>query len=201
MPSLTLYGTLTSPYVRRVRIVALELGVDVEWIDATTDDGQRSLRAFNPLWKVPAARLGGEELLDSHLIDERLMAHFGPGPLAAVDPSDVATAKLCTVIDGVLDCLINAFYLRKDGADPASVAYVRKQFDRGTHALGWLEERVNGPWLTEAERFGLPEIALVTTLEWIRFRNVVPLDAYPNLVSCAAHHAARPSVAQTAPPV
>ena len=44
-----LYGTLTSPYVRRVRIVATEIGVPCELVapDAAL------LHAVTPIWKVP----------------------------------------------------------------------------------------------------------------------------------------------------
>jgi glutathione S-transferase len=60
MSTIELFGTVTSPYVRRVRIVAHELGVSVARTDTADAPGQAALRAFNPLWKVPAARLDGE---------------------------------------------------------------------------------------------------------------------------------------------
>ena len=63
-----LYGTTTSPFVRRVRIVAAELDVAYDLINTAHDDGQAQLRAVSPIWKVPVAELDGQTLFDSQII-------------------------------------------------------------------------------------------------------------------------------------
>ncbi len=200
MSSFDLYGTATSPYVRRVRVVARELGLTYNRIDSADEKGQASLRAVNPLWKVPAVQLDGRVILDSRVITEYLLRYHGPGPLAPIDPDDVTTQNLVTVIDGALDALINAFYLGRDGITPGAASYVQKQQDRAAHAMQWLETRVQDVWLTEARTFGLPEIALCTSLGWMQFRNTYPVDRHPALLRCLEHHDARPSMVQTLPP-
>ena len=50
-----LYGTTTSPFVRRVRVVAAEVGEPIEIIDTATDAGQAKLREVSPIRKVPVA--------------------------------------------------------------------------------------------------------------------------------------------------
>ena len=55
--TMTLYGTTTSPYVRRVRVVTLELGLPLTWVDTFTDAGQAALRARSPVWKVPVVEI------------------------------------------------------------------------------------------------------------------------------------------------
>ena len=81
MATVKLFGTLTSPYVRRVRIVAQELGLEVERIDTVSDEGQAALREVTPIWKVPTAVVGDQPLFDSAVITQHLLRHHGPGPL------------------------------------------------------------------------------------------------------------------------
>lgn len=54
-----LYGTTTSPFVRRVRIVAEEIGEPIEWINTAVEAGQAQLRALSPIRKVPIAVIDG----------------------------------------------------------------------------------------------------------------------------------------------
>jgi len=88
-----LYGTTTSPFVRRVRVVALELGVPVELVSTATPQGDAELRRYTPLWKIPTAvftEAPGERVIwDSHAIIASLIQRHGYGPLRP---------------DGALDC-------------------------------------------------------------------------------------------------
>lgn len=194
-----LYGTVTSPYVRRVRIVAQELGLDHELIDTADDEGQAAMRALNPLWKIPTLQLGDQTLFDSEVITEHLMRTHGPGPLAS-DHTDLEARNVITVIDGALDALINTFYLAKDGVTAEQASYVGKHHGRARASLEWLDARVDGPWASAAKSFGLVEIAVCTALEWMRFRNAYPVADHPNLVALMEHHAERESLVSTRPP-
>ncbi len=67
-----LIGSLTSPYVRKVRIVMAEKKLDYEFV---TEDvwGSDTIVASNPLGKVPCLVMeGGEALFDSRVIVEYL---------------------------------------------------------------------------------------------------------------------------------
>jgi len=200
MTRVTLFGTFTSPYVRRVRIVLAELGIEPAWVDATTKDGLAQLRVHNPLWKIPTLQIGGQLVLESAVINRALLDQFGPGPLAPHDAKDLQTANLVTVIDGVLDALINTMYLGKEGVTPAQAPYLQKHLDRAAASMTWLDARISAPYLTSQKRFGLPEIALVTAVQWARFRNMYDVDQHKNIAACVAAHLGRPSVRDTAPP-
>ncbi len=191
-----LFGTTTSPYVRRVRILALELGVDYEWIDAAPAEGQALLRELNPLWKVPAMFIGDQPLLDSGLINRYLLANYGPGPLTPFDADDLASLAFTTVTDGALDASINAFYLTRDGARAEDVAYVDKQMKRVASALEWLERRSHQ---LSTGALGLREIALITALDWMKFRNAYPIERHPQLVAACEKLRDRPSILSTMP--
>lgn len=195
-----LYGTFTSPYVRRVRVVALELGLPFEVVDTTTEEGQAAMRAVNPLWKVPTVELDGTPIMDSRNITEHLLRIHGPGPLAAMGPDDLEARNVYTVIDGVVDALINTFYLARDGVAGEQASYMKKQHERAAAGMAWLEQRVDDVWLTRERAFGLVEIALCTSVEWMRFRSTYPVQRHPALMRCVEHHAERPSLAKTQPP-
>jgi glutathione S-transferase len=193
------YGTITSPYVRRVRVVATELGLPFELIDTATDAGQATLRDKSPIWKVPAAEIDGVLVFDSHPITELLLARAGRGSLAPWRSDDVEARNALNVVDGALDALINVFYLRKEGVDVEQVPYLKKQKARARATLSWLESNVHEPFVTSRRELGLPEIALGTALAWMRFRDAHPIADHPRLLRCLELLEQRPSFADTQP--
>lgn len=199
--TMRLYGSTTSPYVRRVRAVALELGLSFEWVDTSTEAGQAALRAKNPVWKVPTVELGEQVIFDSRVITEHLLRRHGPGPLAPLAEDDPSTRNVMTAIDGAVDALINVLYLQRDGVGKGQSSYVVKQHERAAAALGWVDGQVDDVWLGRAKAFGLPELALVTALEWMRFRDMYAVERHPALVRCIEHHGARESLVATRPHV
>lgn len=199
MAALQLFGTTTSPFVRRVRIVAAECGLACELVDTASEAGQISLRAVTPIWKVPVARIGERTVFDSHAITELLLAEH-PSPLRPFDPlRDLDERNIITVIDGALDAAINAFYFRRDGYEPETMPYTRKQLERTDAALAWLDARIDGDWLTATPRLGLAEIALVTALGWMQFRGAVDIERFARLRRAFERHDARASFAATRP--
>lgn len=196
---LRIFGTTTSPYVRRVRVVAIELGLSFEWTDTASEAGQAELRALSPVWKVPVVELDEQPIFDSRVITEHLVRRHPSGSIAAIDEGDLQARNMVTVIDGALDSLINALYLQRDGITGERASYVTKQRERAAASLSWVEARVDDVWLTKARAFGLAELALVTALEWMQFREMYPVERHPALVRVLEHHGVRPSLVATRP--
>jgi glutathione S-transferase len=194
-----LYGTITSPYVRRVRIVAAELGLECELLESASEGGQARLREHSPIWKVPVAEMDGQLLFDSHAITELLLSRAAGAALAPLTLDDFAARNVISVADGALDALINAFYLAKEGITPDKAPYLKKQHARAESALRWLESQTQGPWLTARKQLGMPEIAVATSLAWMRFRDVYPIARHPRLVDVLEALEQRPSFANTQP--
>jgi len=192
-----LFGTLTSPYVRRVRIVAQELGQTCELVDTSTDAGQVLLRERSPLWKVPAAEIGGELVFDSGVICQHLVERHGGARLARV--VSLTEHNRMTVIDGALDALINCLYLGRDGVLPEHASYLHKQRERAESACSWIDGQVVDGWISERKTLGLPEIALATMAAWMRFRRSYPVEQHPGIVACLERCEALESFAMTRP--
>lgn len=195
-----LLGTTTSPYVRRVRIVAAELGVPCEVVSTASEAGQSALRAATPIRKVPTALFGDEVVFDSHVIIERLVADHGWGPLRPPSPAKRwHEANLCSAIDGALDAGILVFYGERDEGIAPGCAFLEKQRARVADTLAWVASQLRGGQLGEGGGFGLAEVALVSTLDWMRFREVFDPARIDGLDAFSRAHAERPSVAQTYP--
>ena len=195
----TLYGTTTSPYVRRVRIVAAELGVACRLVDVFTDAGQAELRATAPTWKVPTVRFpDGAVHWDSRAIVGELVRRHGWGPLRpSIDAG--REDRLLAAVDSALDSAVNVFYLRRDGVDVDRVPYLVKQQARVDACLGWVAGELDGSWFRGHAGFGEAEIALLSALGWMRLRAVWNPDAVAAFRVFEAAHAERASVATSAP--
>ncbi len=198
--AIKLFGSITSPFVRRVRVVAQELGVDVNRIDSTTEAGQVAMRAVTPIWKVPVAEFGREVVFDSRVIIDRLLLETGPGPLRLVTPVDRwQEANIINTIDAAAEAAINVRYIRLDGVDIAGSTYLSKQKDRVGSAMAFIAAQLKGVFFSEDKRLGLSEIALLTTLEWMVFRDEFPVRKNADLAAFVDAHQDRPSFASTRP--
>lgn len=184
------WGTVTSPFVRRVRVVAAEVGEPVELVDVNAPEGQASLRAASPIWKVPTAELAGRVLWDSAIIIDALLER---GSSTFRTQTSLEERMFVAAVDEATLSLVRLFYLRKDGIDVTKPSFLVKEQARADSALAWIAARV------PADGFGRAELALYTSLEWMRFRAVFDVTKHATLVAFLDAHKARPSLATTAP--
>ena len=183
-------GTTTSPFVRRVRVVAAEVGEPIERIDTATDEGMAQLREISPIRKVPVAVVDGRTLFDSRVIIDWLVTTRGYGGL--VPPRDRwREQNLVNAIDGALDSAIQLFYLRRDKVEVTGTPFDVRQRDRATAILAWVGKELG----TERE-FGLAEISLVCALDWMDFRDAFPTAGF---TAIRAAWRERPSLVSTRP--
>lgn len=194
-----LYGTVTSPFVRRVRVVAHELGVEVRMIDTATPAGQDALRAVSPVGKVPVAQFDGATVFDSHAIVAEMVAQRGSGPLRIGGRTDPAESNFVVAVDAALEAAIRLFYFQRDGVAIEGLPYMVKERARVRTIMTWLEGQVHGTSVTRDPGFGLAELALVTTLDWMEFRGAYPTGDHPRLLAVRAAHASRASLRATLP--
>ncbi len=201
-----LIGSLTSPYVRKVRIVMAEKKLDyqLELEDVWAND---RVMASNPLGKVPCLVLpGGEALFDSRVIVEYLDTRSPVGRLIPeVHRTRIEVKTWEALADGILDAAILARLEQTwPGRSDAerSQAWVDRQLYKIESSLAavasGLAER---PWCTGIH-LSLADIAVGCALDYVDFRfpQLGWRDAHPNLVRLAAKLGARPSFVDTRPP-
>lgn len=197
---ITLYGSITSPFVRRVRFFCNEVGEKYEMVDTATDSGQAEMRTKNPIWKVPCVEVDGLVLWDSHTILEYLTEKHAGNPklLRRATGAEVWREKnLVTAADGCVESAVNLFYLRKDGVDDTKVAYLVKQNARIASVLAWLKTQLKDNYFTPEKKIGLPELILFCNLDWMRLRNLYPVLEDATLKAFLDHHKTHPSFVAT----
>lgn len=193
-----LYGTTTSPFVRRVRVVAAELGEPIERIDTATDSGMAALREVSPIRKVPVAVVDGKLIYDSQMIIEWLTSHRGWGSLAP--PSDpLDTRNRINAVDAALDSVIQLFYLRRDGVAVDGSPYAQRQMERADAIFAWLGTQLAADGRSFTGGFGLTELALISALDWMDFRKTYPTERASGVESVREAWRERPSLVETRP--
>ena len=186
-----LYGTSTSPFVRRVRVVAAEVGEPIERIDTATDAGMAQLREVSPIRKVPVAIVERERVLfDSRTIVDWLTTTRGHGGIVPARDR-WREQNLLNTIDTAIDSVIQLFYLRRDKVEVAGTAFDVRQRERATAIFGWLARE-----LGDRRELSLPEITLICALDWMDFRQAFPTDGFAHI---RAHWADHPSLVATRP--
>lgn len=187
-----LYGTTTSPFVRRVRIIAAAVGEPVELVPTAGDAGQATLRAVSPIRKVPVADVDGRRLFDSRVIGDWLIATRGWGEL--VPPRDPwRDANLINAIDGAVDSLVTLYTAGREGVVYADTKFERRQLDRVEAIFAWVADQL------APGRFGLAEVSVVCALDWMDFRKTYPTERATALAPVRAALADHPAIASTRP--
>lgn len=196
-----LYCSANSPYARKVRVVAHELGISgqIELIDTDPRDPDSGFWDINPVSKIPALiASNGDLIIDSPVICEYLNDVYGQGRLL---PSHTEVAwrmrSLTALSDGTLDA---GMAVRVEGLrDPAeqSVSWVDKQIATAQRGVARLEKELDA----FSGGVNLVSISLACTLEWLMFRfgHVDWVGPHPDLAKWLQAFGQRESMQRTAP--
>jgi glutathione S-transferase len=195
-----LRSAAASPFVRKVRIAAGILGLadKIELRETDLNDPADSIRAQNPLGKIPALLLDdGTVYYDSRVILEYLDHIAGGGKII---PHEARTrfASLClqALCDGIAEASVLIVYeSRYRPADKRVASWIERQEDKVSRGLAALEQ--NPPALSAVPCVG--QIALACTLGYrdLRFDGVWRKD-HPRLVAWLDAFAAQvPAFGQT----
>ena len=206
--AMKLLGSLTSPYVRKVRVVLAEKKLDyrLDLVDVWAD--KDAIAAVNPLGKVPCLVLDdGAALVDSRVIAEYLDTLSPVGKLLpGVGRERAEVRSWEAMADGVLDAAVlvrleNVFAGRTP--EQRSQAWIDRQWGKVWAGLAAMSEGLgdkhyfagNGIHLT------LADVAVGCALAWLVFR-FPELDwqsKHPNLAQLLERLETRPSFVATHP--
>ncbi len=159
-----------SPYVRKVRVLAIETRLD-EIIDLVETDAHAKppeLTEENPLGKVPTLITDdGLVLFDSPVICEYLdSAHGGTRMVPVATPGRWHVLRLQSVGDGIMDAAVAIVMEGRRPESEPSREVIERETDRIVRALDWLAdnfEELGG-------RFNLGQIAVACALGYLDFR-------------------------------
>ena len=186
---MTLFGTAPSPYTRRIRI--LLQGHDHQFEPLSFWRSEEDLYdRFGPVAKIPLLEDGGLKIFESRVIYKYLTEKFGGSKLDWDEENQVS------VIDAMSDSLVNLFIIKSSGLDTTEdVKYFRIQRKRIVDSLDYLAKLAEQGAFTE---WKYPAISLYTTLDWMRFRELWPIE-HPSLLQFLESHQSREDVNLTDP--
>jgi glutathione S-transferase len=133
-----------SPFGRKARIAASVLGLDseIEVKAVNLDDPADSLRAQNPVGKIPVLIAeDGTSYFDSRVIAEYLDHRAGGGRIIPREaPARFEALRLQALCDGLLDaCLLQVYEGRYRPADKHVQAWLDRQADKVARGMAALE--------------------------------------------------------------
>ena len=200
-----LIGSLTSPYVRKVRIVFLEKKVDVDHILENVWSPDTKIGQTNPLGKVPCLVLDdGGVIYDSRVIAEYADSLSPVSKLIPSETRDRATVKTWEALsDGIMDAGILARLERTlRPPEQQSNAWVDRQMGKVEMALRQMSEQLGENAWCYGNQMTLADIAVGCAVAYLGFRfPEVPWQTqYPNLDRLYQKLMQRPSFIDTAPP-
>ena len=183
-----LIGAVTSPYVRKVRIVMAEKKLDYQFVPEDVWSPATTIGQSNPLGKVPCLVLdGGEALFDSRVIVE-YMDTLSPVskliPPAGRERAEVKTWE--ALADGVLDALILARLEATWGgrtAEQRSQAWIDRQLGKAHASLQAMSQGLGDKAFCSGIHLSLSDIAVGCVLGYLDFRfpQIDWRSAHPNL--------------------
>jgi glutathione S-transferase len=140
-----LHSTITSPYARKVWVVAHETGLisQIERL-ATNPHADEYLRTDNPLCRVPTLILDDRSaLFDSPVICEYFDSlHSGPKLFPPAGDERWTALRLQALGDGMLDASLSRRMETIRPASEQSSMWIARQIMAINAALDWLEARI-----------------------------------------------------------
>jgi glutathione S-transferase len=189
------YST-TSPFVRKVHVLAIETGqIDrIELVKTVTTDPD--LGRNNPLQKVPAMEMDdGSSLYDSRVICEYLDSQAGGKFFPPAGSPRWTALKRQALADGMMDAAVLRMMESKKPENLRSADWDKRQKLKVTQGLAALEADHLGPQLD----IGTLSVAIVLDYLDFRFKAEDWRPAHPKLAAWHKTFSERASLKKTLP--
>jgi glutathione S-transferase len=173
---LKLYGSTTSPYVRRLRIWLANTEHEFINLMIFADKDRQLLAAKNPTMKIPMLEDGDDEtsqiIFDSRVIFRYLSSKFSYPDLTWEQENQL------TLIDSANDSLVQMFILsNSDIQADEDKLFFKLQKERVNNVLKEINQLcINGHF----NNWNYPAVCLFCLIDWVEFRklhNLVGLNA------------------------
>lgn len=199
-----LFGSLTSPYVRKTRIVLAEKKIDCELVADNGGPDGSGIAHLNPLGRIPVLLLDDEStLFDSRVIVEYL-DNLAPNSRLIPPPGRerILIKRWEALTDGICDAAVSAVMEERRPGHQKNQEWIERQHAIIVRSLAVCAHDLGEqPWC-----FGtaicLADIALGSALGYLAFR-FPAIDwrgEHPNLARLYDKLMQRPSFADTTPP-
>ncbi len=198
-----LIGSLTSPYVRKTRVVLAEKKIDYDFVLESPWVEGNAVVKYNPLGKIPVLVLDDDStLFDSRVIVEYL-DNMTPNNklLPASGRERISVKRWEALADGICDAAAAAFLEAKRPKKMQDPSWIERQRGKVAAGLEALSEEVGeSPWCF-GNSMSLADIAVGAALGYLvfRFGDIDWQTAHPNLARLYEKLMQRASFQETIP--
>ena len=198
-----LIGSLTSPYVRKVRIVLAEKRIGYDFEVDSPWNADSHVPNHNPLGKIPILILDdGSTLFDSRVIVEYLDS---VNPVSRLIPESnrhrIMVKRWEALADGICDAAATVFLERKRPAAEQSAEWISRQLTKVAQGLEAAARDLGDKKWCDGNTYTLADIALGCMLGYLAFRfpEIEWRDTSPNLAELFGRLEKRIPFTETAP--
>lgn len=186
--SYTLIGSVTSPYVRKLRLAFHgRISYELKTINYLEENDAEYLKKINPINKIPILIDDGEAIYDSRVIYNYLSQKYQWTPLT------IAEENILSAIDAALDTTINIFSFERGGLDLSTPnSYLNRQKERIPSIINYLK-----PWAQNNTEWNFLAMSLYSYLDWAQFRKMINLKEYPEMLQFLEKFKNSPGVFET----
>jgi len=188
-----LLGSITSPYVRRIRVWAFENNCDLEFVnlDIFSEQDRPIMVSNNPARKIPILIDDALTLSDSNSILRYLLEKTGQAKLTW--PQE----HLLTTINACNDSLVELVLCKRSGFDTHSdKLFFNLQNERIEQTLSYLNKHLANDEFKSCECLN---ISLYCLLDWICFRELTDFSQHSALVTFHEQYSQREAAIATSP--
>lgn len=193
-----LYYTKRSPYARKAKIIALEKGIELDYIVEDLQSKSSELLAVNPVGKIPVLVTGdGQALCDSPVICEYLDGLTGEPRFFPGDSKErLKVVNLAAIADGLMDVTVSIYMEQLVHAKDINPKFIESRSQTIERCLKYFEER-----LGDLQDFHYASVALAAAIGYIEFRvpQYGPKHSTPKLAGWYEVLIKRMSLQQSAP--
>jgi glutathione S-transferase len=197
-----LYGSATSPYVRKARVLISEKKLPVEFVDEDPWSADSKISTRNPLGKVPALEIDRNNYLFESVLVVHYLDHVDGKTLTPKDAGGYWQAQWWQALgNGVIDAAVARVLESRRPEDRQMPEKLAREEGRIERAVTTAEERFGAGTFLVGNRFTLADLILGVALQYVDFR--YPHDwraAAPRLAKWHAGIVQRKSFQDTLPP-
>lgn len=197
-----LYGSPTSPYVRKARVLVHEKQLPVEFVIEDPWIENSPIIEKNPLCKIPVLEIGPQNYLFESVLVVHYLDHVDGKSLTPRDPGEYWQTQWWQALgNGIIDAAIQRVLETRRPADKQMPEKMEREEKRVQRAIALAERAFAGGAFLVGKRLTLADLVMGVALQYVDFR--YPHDWRTNAPKIKSWHdgiASRPAFEATLPP-
>lgn len=186
-----LYGSQTSPFVRRIRLLLDENLYQFKKLDIFKPEERKQLLQLSPILKIPVLEIDGQIIWDSRVMFNELVRRGYHANLTLHEEN------LLTAINDISDSLIQILLAKRSHIEFPKGSHLDISHGERIHnVLAYLEKQLDAG---DFSKWNFPSMCLYILIDWILFRELTPLNSFPKLLQFHKANGTQPRVALSDP--